>query len=100
MKLYNGDCLEVMKELEKKYGRISNAVVPKNIYRIVSNKDSNDFNNEYKFVIIKYEVYAYDHSECKYWATRTGFQNKHWVSNNIYFTKEEAQQKLKELEGK
>lgn len=77
-----------------------NVIVPEYIYRIVFNKNYNDFNNEKEFKIVKYKVFAYDKSENKYWVEAVGFKGKCWVSSNVYFTKQEAEEALKKLEEK
>ena len=62
------------------------------VYRIVTNKDSNDFNCEPEYKILKYEIDLANNR-----MRVCGWNNWHKIINDYFLSQAEAEQKLKEI---
>lgn len=64
------------------------------VYRVVPNKDSNDFNCEPEYKIIKYEINLANNR-----MRVCGWNNWHEIINDYFSTEAEAEAKLKEMKS-
>lgn len=74
----------------------------KKMFRILPNPRCNDFNDEPEDIVVPYTIIAESIDGAKYLVERNGWHGKkyqHWIKENEFLTKAEAEEKLRELRG-
>ena len=73
------------------------------VWRVALNKDSNDWNDEPEYKVLKYYVHLIDAQHNRYWVSLNGLFGKdheHWIpKEECYFTEARALERLQELKN-
>lgn len=72
------------------------------MYRVIPNTQSNDFNNEPVYRVLQYKIISISIDGSKYLVESAGWQgkqNQHWLNASEFLTKAQAEARLKELKG-